>query len=126
MLSEISHNKFYRFCEAPCSCQLIIGCNQEGNEFITSHAARIMDTSPDELIWIHPKGPGPHIIYNQCPKKTCKNTPQTITDFIFNYTKKKSKGSLVCCKLSQITRTNVLGCVKMGVQKQLDELFILS
>jgi hypothetical protein len=117
-------NSYCHMYEWECSCQLLIGKNQNGNDYIIKNASRMMDgISTYDLIWIHPKNTsGCHAIYNQCPKSTCINTSNSISDVIKTHI--NGAPNLTCCRLSQIKCTNIMGRVTMGAEHSLDELFI--
>lgn len=114
------------------NCILIIGKNQEGNDYIISNAPLILKThfniisNNESLIWLHGYGPSPHfIIYvandimvnsneieifikNTCPEKSNKNMP------------------LTCALLSNIIKTSTKGLVDVIKEEKLNKLLNLK
>ena len=107
------------------NCYIIMGKTQDGNDYIISNTVNILkqyfdiDTSVNELIWLHAHGPSPHfIVYKE-------NNIDSISIELFVKSKcpKKSNKdkSLSCSILSDVVKTDTKGLVHIK-HKQLSKI----
>lgn len=103
------------------NCILIIGKNQEGNDYIIDNASSIIkdiyniETTNNNLIWIHANGPSPHFILYKNPNYIINII--SLQNFIISLCPKKSiigySNELHSCMLSNVKKTAIVGLVNI-------------
>ena len=107
-------------------CVLIMGRNQNGNDYIISNVKTILknlfgiETIHDDLIWMHGFGPSAHVILYR-KSKTINLTPLELEMFVKSkFSAKSEKGQpLTCSLLKDVTKTDIKG------SQQLHGFFII-
>ena len=102
-------------------CILIIGKNQIGNDYIIDNASLIIkdiydiETTNNDLIWLHAIGPSPHFILYKNPNYIININ--NLQNFIISLCPKKSiieySNELHSCLLSKVKKTDIIGLVNI-------------
>lgn len=102
------------------NCIIISGKNVKGNDYIISNTTIILKTyfniitDESKLLWLHASGPSPHFILYKNPKVHLKiNELET---YVKSMCPKKSFVNgmeLHSCLLSNVKKTDIIGCVNI-------------
>ena len=118
---------FHIFKHSTSNSYIIKGRTCDGNDYIIDNADLILnntfdiETSKDQLIWLHGNGPSPHFILYK--DDTSYPTVDEINLFVKkNCPKKSNKGEkLSTCYLKDVTKTKTPGLVTI-ISKPLKKL----
>lgn len=113
--------KVFRLSE--CKCKCIIGQTSRGNDYIVNNARDLSDHS--DPFWMHPHGPGPHIIIDKCNDVNCALTKQIVLDFVKSKCSAKKSDvdkPFMCAFAHDVTTSNVPGLVTIKHACTTDEM----
>jgi len=98
-------------------CYLLVGRTKFGNEYIIDNSVEIfkellnIETSKDELTWIHAYGPSPHFILYKPKDYSKKNVISFIKNNLLKNKKSEINKEMTITKLINVQKTNIPGLV---------------